>query len=268
MGVRPQRKSRLVFWLFMIAIAAAIAATALLANDKKNLRELIQRYKITWIVLPGPAEAPKPLTVARRGNRLIPTAATMPSRMPAHAFEDFGAPGTAFVRRWQVSGTELCADFGKAGLDVEAWHQGDLYSSTYECSSQLSGSDTSSPDNASFFLLVRGTPSGDISSVRIKVILPDTKDGRLMEQKFQTAVEILFHDSKWGELVDALDSINSLQNVSLSTFGARLTFAHEFTDRRRFNLILDLYPETPDQKLTAAYFDRSKRLPAQPAQEN
>lgn len=266
MGVRPRRRSLWVFWIFLLAVVVGIAATGLLANNKKNLRELIQRYRITWIVL-DPIELPKRVVVAKRGNRLLPSAAVFPNHLPLHALETFHLPPVALVRRWQVSGEQLCAALAKAGLDVEAWHQGDLYSSTYECSSQTEPSGSTSQP-ASLFLLVRGTQTGEVSSVRMKVIIPDSDDGKSVEQKFHAATEILFRESKWAELDAALDPIARLENVKQSTFGARLVFSHEFTDPRRFNLILDLNAATPQQRLTETYFDRSKWLALPQQAEN
>jgi hypothetical protein len=266
MGVRPRRKSRWVFWILLIAVIVGIAATGLLANNKRNLRELIQRYRITWIVL-DPIELPKRIVVAKRGNRLLPSAAVFPNHLPLHALEDFHVPPVALVRRWQVSGEQLCAALTKAGLDVEAWHQGDLYSSTYECSSQTQPSEQAS-EPASLFLLVRGTQTGEVSSVRIKIIIPENDEGKIVEQKFHAATEILFRESKWAEFDTALDQIAKLQNVKQSTFGARLVFSHEFTDPRRFNLILDLNAATPQQRLTETYFDRSKWLTLLSSAEN
>lgn len=257
MGVRPRRKSRVVFWIFMLAIVAGIIATALLANDKRNLRDLVQRYKITWINLDAEV-TPKPLTTARRGNRLIPSAFTFPSRLPRHAFESFKTPPSTFLRHWQVTGERLCAAFSEAGLDVQPWHQGDLYSSTYECSAEITEKGTASSEPASLFLIVRGTPAGDISSVRFKVILPDTDEGRAVHKKFNLAVEVLFKESRWAELDSVLDQIQQLENVKQETSGVRLVFTHEFTDVRRFNLILDLNASTPALRLTAAYFDKTK----------
>ena len=257
MGERPRRKSRVVFWILMLAIIAGIIATALLANDKRNLRELIQRYKITWINVDD-VISPKVITTARRGNRLIPSASNLPTRLPLHALDSFQTPPSAFLRRWQVSGEQLCSAFRKAGLDVEDWHQGNLYASTYECSAQVTAGGTSSSEPASLFLIVRGTPAGDVSSVRFKVILPATDDGRAVQKRFNRAVEILFRESKWVELDSALEQVRRLENIRQSTSGARLVFAHEFTDSRRFNLILDLSGSTSAERSTAAYFDRSK----------
>lgn len=263
MPERSKRGSRLFFWAMLTAVTTAIVLTTLLANDMRGLRLIIQRYQITWITLAPPAPVVHALT-AKRGKRLPLSRPLDRAQITSNMFNDLHVAANATVRRWQVSGEDLCLKLSEVGLNVTSWHEGDLYSSTYECSSQTDDMQTSSP-LASIFLLVRGNASGEVSSVRMKAILPESDEGKIAEEKFQALVRILISQTRWSEFADFLPQIRSLENVKQSIYGARLSFSHEFTDARRFNFILDLHPDTPQQRLTAIYFDRAKWLVSSPS---
>ncbi|MBO9136970.1 DUF6030 family protein [Rhizobium sp. L80/93] len=263
MAVGTNRGNIWLFWTVLTGIVVAIITTALLANDKRGLRQLVQRYHITWISIAPPVTT-APMAAARRGKRLPFSREISRSNISRHLFEDFHVAASAPVRRWRVSGDDLCRALSSAGLNVSSWHEGDLYSSTFECSSQTDEVEAPSAGRPSLFVLVRGTASGDVSSVRIKSILPDDDEGMLMRDQFQTLVAILFNQAKWTELKDILPQIWALENVKQSSYGSRIVFSHEFTDVRRFNLILDLHVDTPEQRLTTAYFDRGRWLKSGP----
>ncbi|MCJ9725644.1 DUF6030 family protein, partial [Agrobacterium sp. BETTINA12B] len=49
----PRKKSKAVFWIAAIVIGSIILATALLANDMRNLRTLDTRYQLNLFSPPA-----------------------------------------------------------------------------------------------------------------------------------------------------------------------------------------------------------------------
>lgn len=257
----PKRRSRIVFWIAALVILSAIVATALLANDKRNLRTIAERYHITWLDFTPPPSPPQPAPRVRRGARLIAVAPFVGKPVSRQFFADMQAAPARFLRHWKISGETVCNQIAQAGFAVGPWHQGDLDNSTFECSYQTPFSETAASEQPSLFVIVRGTSDGDIANLRVKAILPDTQAGNKLKQQFQTLVRVLVQETQWRDFDDAADQIDKLQNVTQSTFGAKLVFSHEFANPRRFNLILDLEAPAQDQAAAVAYFDTTKHLP-------
>lgn len=258
-GTPPRRRSRLVFWIAAIAILSAVAATALLANDKRNLRIVAERYHLTWLHLAQvpPPSPPLPIKIP---NRQIAVRPSVGKLAPQRFFSDLQAGPGVFRRHWKIAGNDICSRIAEAGIAVSKWGKGGLGDATFECSYQTPVSETSTSEQPSLFLIVRGAPKGDIGNVRIKAILPETPAGKELQKKLQVLVRVLIEETQWRDLSDAANQIDELQNVTKSAFGARLAFSHEFADPRRFNLILDLDSSAADQRAASVYFDRSKHL--------
>jgi hypothetical protein len=252
----PRKKSRAVFWIAAMVITSAILATVLLANDMRNLKALAQHYHIS-LFQQNVEITRKPAPTIR----IKPKPAQI--RLPQHAFDLSGpAVRESFIRMWNITGETVCARLTDAGFPVGAWKQSDLDAGTYECSYETQ--DATSADAASFFVIVRGTASGEISGMRIKVIIPDTEAGKALKDKFVAVVGRLVKESQWTDFNAALDPIGRLENVTLAAFGAKLTFFHEFEDNRRFNFILELERRTPEQRQSSGFFDKTKWLPFPP----
>jgi len=256
----PRRRSRIVFWIAAIVILSAIVATALLANDKRNLRAIAEHYHIGWLNF-APTVSPRRPPGVKHGARPIAVAPAVGQPVPQRLFAGLEAAPSTFLRHWKISGETVCNRIGQAGIAIGQWHQGDLDSSTFECSYQTAISETATSEQPSLFVIVRGTSDGDVANVRIKAILPDNQAGSELRRKFQALVQVLVQETQWRDLNDAVDQIDKLQNVTQSAFGARLVFSHEFADPRRFNLILDLDKPTKDQSATAAFFNTPKWFP-------
>ena len=255
----PRRRSRIVFWIAAIAILSAIVATALLANDKRNLRALAERYHIAWLNF-APTIPPLP-PHAKQAARPVAVSPAVGKLASQHLLDGSQATPATFLRHWKISGETVCSRMAQAGIAVGAWHQGDLGSSTFECSYQTPVSETDTSERPSLFVIVRGTSGGDIANVRIKAILPDSAAGDELKRQFQVLVKVLIQETQWRDLNEAADRIGKLENATQSAFGARLVFSHEFADPRRFNLILDLDKPSRAESATAAFFDTSKHFP-------
>ncbi|NTG45889.1 exopolysaccharide biosynthesis protein [Agrobacterium rhizogenes] len=280
----PRKKSRAVFWIAAIVIGSIILATALLANDMRNLRALDTRYQLNLFSQPAqPPPAPAAAVAAPQAANTThpaPTPAATSAPAPAKPVKAVQAIQTtkpvhtrssshildppvdalrgAFVRSWRISGQALCADLTKSGLPVGEWKQSVLGVGTFECSHQIQKGDFGNPNAASFFIIARGTPTGDLDNIRIKVIMPDNADGRAVGETFIDAMVMLLTETHWLDFQAALDAIGKLQDVTQEHFGAKLSFFREFQNDRNFNLQLELRRTTPEQIRTAIVFDKAR----------
>ncbi|MDE1992306.1 MAG: exopolysaccharide biosynthesis protein [Rhizobiaceae bacterium] len=292
MSVAPSRKkSKAVFWIAAIAIGSIILATALLANNMRNLKALAARYHLNLFdqpasqpATPSPAtatpqtvtpeaSAPKAVETTTKAATTEPAKAVTPpstktkpaettaAAKPEHATTShlFDPPVDAlrgaFLRGWRLSGPAMCANLEKSGLAVGEWKQSAFATGTSECSYQIQKGGNGEPGAASFFIIARGSAAGELDNVRIKVIMPDNANGRAIGETFVDAVVQLLTDTHWLDFEAALDSIGKLQDVTLEAFGTKLSFFREFQDNRSFNLQLTLTAKTPEQIRTAAVFD-------------
>ncbi len=252
----PRKKSTAVFWIATILIGSSILATVLLANDGRNLKALAQYYHLSWFDPPlPPPTAAKPVVALKA--RLKPAQIQLSEHM---LDEGLPAMEASFVRTWKISGEALCARLIEAGFPVGAWKQSGIDTGTFECSYETQ--DSKGPDAASFFVIVRGTATGEVSNVRLKVILPDTDAGRAFRDKFTGVVAMLVKESQWPDFETTLEPIGRLENVTRTAFGAKLTFSHEFEDPRRFNFVFELERATPQQRRTGNVLDSARWLPS------
>jgi len=292
----PRKKSTAVFWIAAIVIGSIILATALLANGMHNLRALDDRYHLDLFKVsaqqppipavtaaapqtagqtanPTPVETGPPK--AARANPETPKPAApaqtppTPAKAPAtakpartqrsHLFDTpVDALRGAFIRSWRVTGPALCADLTKSGLSVGEWRQSVLGVGTFECSYEIQKGGNGDANAASFFVIVRGTPAGELDNIRIKVIMPDNADGRAIGETFIDAVVQLLTETRWLDFQTALDAIGKLQDVTQRAFGAKLAFFREFQNDRSFNLQLGLDRKTPEEIRTAIVFDKAR----------
>ncbi|MDL2399425.1 DUF6030 family protein [Rhizobium mayense] len=200
------------------------------------------------------APAQMPATPAK-----APAAAKATRARRSHLFDaPVDALRGAFIRSWRTTGPMLCADLIKSGLPVGEWRQSALGAATYECSYEIQKGGNGEPNAASFFIIIRGTPAGELDNIRIKVIMPDNADGRAIGEMFVDSVVALLTETRWLDFQTALDAIGKLQDVTQQAFGTKLAFFREFQNDRSFNLQLGLERKTPEEIRTAIVFDKAR----------
>ncbi len=253
----PRKSAMLLFVVLLVAFALAIAATLLLANDRRNLRILLDRYELNWL-LETTTDEPRG-TRALRGRRLAPVAVSIPTRFFA---DPENASLGAFVREVRASGGELCAAFKAAGVDNGGWLPSQFDSKTYECLSEtLLPATEEGGQNASFFFIAKGTPEGEVGSIRMKLVAPETEDGETVHRLLVKALEQLIEQARWLDLAPAIASAETLADYTSVRFGVSFRFTHEFTAPRSYNLIVLPTSKDPAVKRSRAYFDTLQWLP-------
>ena len=254
--IRP--RSKRVFWLAVAAFTFAILAVVLLANDKRNLKALAHHYQLDWF--DEKTAAPTNLTDApkaevKRKDILVPAALLAP---------DSPLPPGEFLRKWRNSGPTLCDRLNAAGISNTGWQMSGVDARTSECIHEPITANAGDVANAgSFFLIVRGTTAGEISMVRMKIVLPPPEAGGAeLQKKLVEAYRNFVEQAGWLEFADAAEAINRLDTVNESRFGAAISFSHEFENPRAFNFIMTARARTPGQRRTRDYFDTARWLPS------
>jgi hypothetical protein len=256
METKPRRRlGILIFCIVFLAVAGAIGATALLANNHRNLKRVMRSLGmpvVETMVIPKPGVMEK-----FKGKRLKDVGVMLDAYvlMP----EIKGKQG-AFLRNMRKDGETFCHLFDRLGFKMSAWKPGGFTKNINECYNELTIPNAADADNPStFFLMIKGAKDGSLISTRVKFIFNDAPTrARLTEM----AARVLSEFSKattWTELELEKSKLVALQPFTSSQFGFSTRFSNEFSGTGRYNLIFARTALlTKEQKRTADYFDRTK----------
>jgi hypothetical protein len=234
-----KRHGALIFSLVFLAVAGGIAATVLLANNKRNLRVVLREigYETRTMVIPKKPEVMEKF----KGKRIDGAEVQVPAQMflpPVPAYD------SAFLRALEKKdGEGLCQLLRKEGFDMTAWAGGAFSPSVLECSYETSVPNAEEPDDPStFFMMIKGSAAGDLLSARAKIVI-----------------------THWLDLADGLAKVASLEAFTISSHGITARFQGEFSGPGRYNLILSASsPLTLPQRRTQFYFERKRYWPLLP----
>jgi len=255
-----KRRGALIFSLLFLAVAGAIAATVLMANDGRNLKVLLRELGVetrTMVI-------PKPGTMeAFKGKRLKGVAVMLPDNTftpPMKARE------SAFMRSLQRDGEGLCQLFRKEGFDMTPWEASSLTQQVLECSSETSVPNAADPANPStFFLIVKGKADGQLLSTRAKLIFTEADQRAPLATDAAKMLALFGQYTNWLDLSEEAPKVASLTTFSLSNFGISVKFSSEFSGEGRYNLIIaPTAPLQPAQRRTQDYFARKNYWPLLP----
>ncbi|OWV82017.1 hypothetical protein ATY77_01880 [Rhizobium sp. R634] len=165
-----------------------------------------------------------------------------------------------FLRRWLVSGENLCGALREAGIEVSEWKAASMRNRNYECYFQRIDERDEVRPLSSTFLRVRGNEIGDILEVRAKIVGPKTDaEGRLASAALRI-FEIIVKQACWRDFEDTLVSIQRLRDVEDERFGAYLSFTREAGSENSFNFALGLRAASDPQVRTKTYFSTDRWL--------
>ena len=264
MEQKPRRRhGALIFSLVFLAVAGAIVATVLLANDRRNLRLVMREFGIApetqTMVIPKPG-----VMETFKGKHIQGVAVQIPRQMllpPVANFE------SAFLRTMErKDGEGLCVALRKEGFDMSPWEGGAFSPGILECSYEMSIANPEKPDDPStFFMMIKGNPAGDLLSARAKIVVTSAKSQAELATRTADALKTFALHTRWLDLADELAKVASLQPFVISSHGITARFQSEFSGPGRFNLILSASsPLTPAQRRTRDYFSRERYWPMLP----
>lgn len=252
-GAQMPAKRR-ALWIMIAISVSIVATTVLLSNDMKHLRSFM-----TWLGYPYAISSSSSISkVTTRKSRVLHIEVVrLPPRLVAPPTL---STASSFLRGWRLTGPQLCAALHSDGIDVSEWGASQLGDGgTGECSFEKSWTDGQT--RRSLFYLVRGDRAGAISTIRAKLVNPETgPDGRMAEPVLHD-VQAILGRLGWQDFDALLPAIASLKDVRQEALGASMSFIREPSSAASFNFILSL--ATPDamQARTKAYFTESNWFP-------
>ena len=256
-----KRHGALIFWFVFLAVAGGIAATVLLANDRRNLRLVLREIGIETrtMIIPKPG-----VMESFKGRRLDGIAVMVPGQV-------FVAPAagrdSAFLRSLEgKDGRGLCQALRAEGFDTTPWETAAFAPGMLECSYELSVPNPHKPDDPStFFLMVKGNAAADLLSARAKVVVTDVEAQPALAKRAADMLKAFALHTRWLDLADGLPKVAALEPFVISSHGIAARFQSEFSGPGRFNLILSAAaPLTAAQRRTRDYFDRARYWPLLP----
>lgn len=240
----------------VLAVCFAIGATVLLANDKKHLKSLL-----TYLNLAPPTRSAEPPPKMKPVKRQKLAARTV--NLPPHLLK-FEQPGdrASFARNFVLSGKDLCDRFTAAGFsNPQGWHASPVNIRNFECMADLAAGKAEDPaQRASLFLEIRGEASGDIRSIRMKAVAPETPDGAAILTKLEEILALVIAQTHWADLASMLEPARRMQPYQAQHFGISVSIKPEPTAPHRLNVILLAGDEPPGVKLTRDFFDGNRWL--------
>lgn len=250
----------MIFALVFLAVAGAISATVLFANDGRNFKLLLRKLGIETrtMVIPKPGKLE-----AFKGKRLQGVAVLLPD-------SSFTAPvkgrESAFLRNPQKDGKGLCAAFAEQRFDMTPWAANSFSQNVFECSSEASFPNAEKPaDPSTFFLIVKGDKEGRLFSARVKFIFTEPAQRAPLATSAARMLTAFAEHTHWLDLADMAPKVAALETFTLSSFGITVKFSREFSGDGRYNLIIaPTTPLPPAQRRTQDYFNRANYWPLLP----
>lgn len=239
----------------VLAVCLAIVATVLLANDKKHLKSLLAYLNLAPAIH---STTPPKMKPVKRQKLAVQNVSLPPHLLK---FEQVG-DRASFARDFVVSGNELCDRFTAAGFsNPRGWHASPVNIRSFECMADLAAGNASNPaERASLFLEIRGEASGEIRSIRMKAVAPETPDGAAILTKLEETLGLVIAQTHWADLAGMLEPARRMQPYQAQHFGISVSIKPEQTAPHRLNVILLANDEPPGVKLTRAFFDGDRWL--------
>ncbi|MBL0370616.1 hypothetical protein JJB09_01120 [Rhizobium sp. KVB221] len=258
---KPQRKrGTLIFWLLFLAIATAISATVLLANQHRNLKHLMR-----WLGLPlhETMVIPKPGGLEKfRGRRLQGVAVLLDPYVFMHEIKGMES---AFLRSMKKDGENLCDLFNRSGFPMSKWQPGTFAKKVNECWYELAIPNAEKPDDPStFFLMIKGAQDGTLVSTRVKFIFTDAAARAKLTAMAAEVLTDFADATKWTEIADQKNKLLALTPFNSTLSGVSARFSSEFSGSGRYNLIFSRTDLNPAQKRTEDYFEHRHFYPLLP----
>jgi hypothetical protein len=256
---RENRSGKIFFLLAVLTVFVAIFATVLLANDRRNLKLLLDYAGFPQASPSVPRSIERKSPFAARRDRLPAPLMTL----PAHAFSNFNAEEQRFVRLIQSDPQTLCDRLRSRGFAGLEWTVSSASKDSWECSSLNSlpkpaGEGTIA---SSVFIAIKGDSENRVTSFRVKMNIEQPTDRDAVVRLGGEAATIFLRQVRWDNSDEVLMKIQALENFDIRNFGSRIQLKKEFGETPRYNFLANQTIDRRKQKLEARFFDRSEWFP-------
>lgn len=262
METKPRRRlGILIFCFVFLAVAGAIGATVLLANNARHLHTLMRSLGVK--IQEKPMATPERVVDKFRGHRLK----DVPVGLDPYLFQPvMKSRENTLLRNMRRNGETLCQIFDRIGFKMSSWQPGSFAKSLNECYSEVDIPNAADPNNpSSFFLMIKGEPDGTLVSARVKFIFNDAATRAKLTELTARVLDEFAKATAWGEIGVERNKLLALQPFTTDFNGVNVRFSPEFGGVGRYNLIFGHAARlTPAEKRTQTYFDRSTFFPLTP----
>ncbi len=170
----------------------------------------------------------------------------------------FDAPSSEltsqFIRKWRVSGPQICAALRDAGIEATEWRAASMRAVSYECYFQRIYERDDIRPLRSTFLRVRGNALGEVLEISGRIVGPTTDDQGGLDPSLMRIFEVLVSEVRWGDFQDTLIPIQKLLDIRCERFGASFEFRRELSRENSYDFTLVLSQTSNQQARTRAYF--------------
>lgn len=253
MEKKQQGRSGIAFFLIAVMlIFTTILATVLLANNQRNLKQLLAAMGFEI----APPEAPKrPEPIRTTPKKPEPPRAIL----PGHAFADLQAPEQQFVRQIRSDPRALCDGLKEAGFRELEWKSAE--SGRWECSSLVPLARPGEENSSSIFIFVKGSGEDEITSFRVKLNIESAEDTQAVTSAAAKAAAVFLAQVRWADAESIALKVQALNEFDLKRFGSRIQFKRESGDTPRYNFLANHTAPKRAKSVAELYFDRENWLP-------
>ncbi len=242
------------FLALLMAISIAIGATVLLANDKRNLRQLLLHFgvELTDAKPEQPAPAPPQPAAAVQKTMLL----------PEHLFLDLGDADQTFSRVILTPPEAICDRLRDAGF-ANMERQEAFARKGWECSVlQTVGDEKDESKASSIFVFIRvDGPDNRVESFRIKMNIARPEDKQQTLSLAVRAADVFLRFVRWDASGEITQRIAGLEEFDITRFGSRIRLKREMGDVPRYNFYAAELPQKKSMYPSDTFFDRHRWMP-------
>ncbi|WP_331372452.1 DUF6030 family protein [Sinorhizobium chiapasense] len=243
------------FFLAVGLVFTAILATALLANEQRNLKKLLTAAGVPTTFL----EQAKPETKQAEPLHEVSKKPEAPRiLLPARIFEDLRTPEQQFLREIRSDPRALCEGLRDAGFRELEWKSAE--SGRWECSSLIPLARPGEDNPSSIFIFVKGSGEDEITSFRVKLNIERPEDTQAVTSAAAKAASVFLTQVRWADSESIALRIHALREFDLKRFGSRIQFKQESGDVPRYNFLANQAARTRPKSIAELFFDRGKWL--------
>ncbi|WEX88972.1 DUF6030 family protein [Sinorhizobium garamanticum] len=258
MEKKQKGRSGIAFFFLAVGLVfTAILATVLLANEQRNLKQLLTAAGLptTFLETAKQAEETKQ---ARPASEVLGKPEAPRMLLPARTFENLDTPEQQFLREIRSDPRALCEGLRDVGFRELEWKSAE--SGRWECSSLIPLARPGEDNPSSIFIFVKGSGEDEITSFRVKLNIERPEDTQAVTSAAAKAASVFLTQVRWADSESIALRIQALKEFDLKRFGSRIQFKQESGDVPRYNFLANQAARTRPKSIAELFFDRGKWL--------
>jgi hypothetical protein len=250
---QPSRTGLVFFVVAFAVIVTAIVATVLLANEQRNLKQLLRALDLPTTFL-DKEKPPEPTPQVKRQPPRI--------ALPVWTFQDLHTPEQQFLRVLRSDPRALCDELREAGFHELEWKSSAGERGQWECSSLVSFPRPGVDKTSSIFIFIKGSGEEEITSFRVKLNIERPEDAQVVTTSAARAASVFLDHVRWADGGSIALQIQALKEFDVKRFGSRVQFKRETDETTaRYNFLANQPARARPKTIAEVYFDREKWMP-------